>query len=370
MLGNATMGRLAIPATIDLVTPDWLTAALRESGTIPASVSVVSADARQVGVGVGIMGTIHKVALAYSGDAPGAPASVVVKQAATADANREQGVQLGLYMAEVRFYKELASKTTLRVPRCYHADLDENMNFVIVMEDLSELENLDQITGMTPEQIRHAVLSLADLHGPYFGKVANLEWVPSVVHPRIEGFASVYPMLWDVVKQRFASVLDADRLAVGDAIAAHYLSVMKRLGERTWTLLHMDFRCDNFLFDRSTPSSPIVTLDWQSLGRGPGVYDLAYLLGGSITLADRRRLEDSLLHAYHDRLVSHGVTNYPFAELVEDYRLASLVGPGSAVLVGGGLDMGNERGVALITSMVERHVGLAADLKAIELIGG
>ena len=176
-------------------------------------------------------------------------------------------------------------------------------------------------------------------------------------------------MLWDVVKQRFAAVLDADRLAVGDAIAANYLSVMKRLGERPWTLLHMDFRCDNFLFDRSTPSSPIVTLDWQSLGRGPGVYDLAYLLGGSITLADRRRLEDSLLHAYHERLVSHGVTNYPYAELVQDYRLASLVGPGSAVLVGGGLDMGNERGVALITSMVERHVGLAADLKAIELIG-
>ena len=38
------------------------------------------------------------------------------------------------------------------------------------------------------------------------------------------------------------------------------------------------------------------------------------------------------------------------------------------MLVGGGLDMGNERGVALITSMVERHVGLAADLKADLLI--
>jgi hypothetical protein len=356
------MGRLAIPATIDQVTPEWLSSVL--------NAPVRSIDVRQVGVGVGIMGTIHKIDLTYATPTAGAPATVVVKQAATAEANREQGVALGLYTAEVRFYRELASKTKLRVPQVFHADLDDDMNFVIVMEDLSGLQNLDQITGMTTEQVRHAVVSLADLHGPYFGKVAELEWIPSVVHPRIEMFAGVYPMLWNVVKERFASVLDADRLAVGDAIAEHYLSVMKRLGERPWTLLHMDFRCDNFLFDPATPADPIVTLDWQSLGRGPGVYDLAYLLGGSITLADRRANEDALLHAYHDRLVANGVTNYPFTELVEDYRLASLVGPGSAVLVGGGLDMGNERGVALISSMVERHVGLAADLRAIELIGG
>ena len=43
---------------------------------------------------------------------------------------------------------------------------------------------------------------------------------------------------------------------------------------------------------------------------------------------------------------------------------------GSAVLVGGGLDMGNERGVALIGSMVERHFAFPVDVDALELIGG
>ena len=64
---------------------------------------------------------------------------------------------------------------------------------------------------------------------------------------------------------------------------------------------------------------------WQSLGRGPGVYDLAYLLGGSVTLEVRRTHEDSFLHAYHDRLVAHGVADYSFEDLVADYRLAGSV---------------------------------------------
>jgi aminoglycoside/choline kinase family phosphotransferase len=169
-------------------------------------------------------------------------------------------------------------------------------------------------------------------------------------------------------QSNFADRLDDRAREVGNAVAVYYLSTMRRLGELPWTLLHMDFRCDNFLLDDASPERPLVTLDWQSLGRGPGVYDLAYLLGGSVTADTRRAHQEQFLHAYHERLMSHGV-GYSFAELEHDVRLASLVGMGSAVLVGGGLDMGNERGVALIGSMVERHFALPVDLNALDLIG-
>jgi hypothetical protein len=363
------------PVTIDEVTPAWLTTVLRASGTIGSGVAVRSLRHEQVGLGVGIMGVIHRVALEYDTPSPGAPSAVVVKQSSTFPANKEQGVTLGLYVSEVRFYRELSSRTALRVPRVFHAELAPNADFVIVMEDLSALRTLDQTVGMTPSEMHHAVVALADLHGPWWEKVADLEWIPSVVHPRIEGFAAAFPMLWDVVKVRFAAQLDATGMAIGDAVAKHYLSFMQRLGKRPWTLLHMDYRCDNFLVDDSPAASaaPLVTLDWQSMGRGPGVYDLAYLIGGSMTVSDRRAHGDSLLRAYHDRLMTHVKTSptlaaYDFESLVADYRLASLVGMGSAVLVGGGLDMGNERGVALISSMVERHFALPADLGALDLV--
>jgi aminoglycoside/choline kinase family phosphotransferase len=315
------------------------------------------------------MGVIHRLALSYDGTPPaGAPTSLVVKQPSTFPANREQGVALGLYMAEVRFYRELASRTSLRVPHAYYADLGDDGDFVVVMEDLSGLRHLDQTEGMTPEQMGHAVRALAALHGPFWGEVGALDWIPSVVHARIQGFAGMFPQFWQGTRANFADRLDDGALAVGDAVAVHYWSCMQRLGERPWTLLHMDYRCDNFLYDDASPDAPLVTLDWQSLGRGPAAYDLAYLLGGSLTLEDRRTHEQDLLHEYHRVLVDHGVDDYSFDELWADYRLASLVGIGSAVLVGGGLDMGNERGVALIGSMVERHFALPVDLDALDLL--
>lgn len=371
------MTTASFPVTIDEVTPAWLTSVLRSAGTIGPGTTVRAARPEQVGLGVGIMGVIHRVTLEYDGAAPGAPSAVVVKQPSTFPANREQGVTLGLYVSEVRFYRELSGSTALRVPKVFHAELADNADFVIVMEDLSALRMLDQTVGMTPQEMHHAVVALADLHGPWWEKVGDLEWIPSVVHPRIEGFAAAFPMLWDVVKVRFADQLDATGVQVGDAVAKHYLSFMQRLGGRPWTLLHMDYRCDNFLVDDSpaAASAPLVTLDWQSMGRGPGVYDLAYLIGGSMTVADRRTHGDALLRAYHDRLMTHaaaspGLRSYVYDDLVADYRLASLVGMGSAVLVGGGLDMGNERGVALISSMVERHFALPVDLGALELVDG
>jgi hypothetical protein len=362
------MAVTSIPTAITDVTPEWLTEVLRDAGAIGSATTVRGFTAEEIGLGVGIMGSIHRVTLTYAGDAGDAPRSVVVKQTSPFAANREQGVALGLYMAEVRFYRELAEETALRIPLTYHADLGDDGTFVVVMEDLSGLRGLDQIVGMTVEEMTHAVRMLAALHGPWWGRVEHLDWIPSIVHPRIEGFAAAFPTFWDATRERFADRLTPERIAVGDAVAVHYLDTMQRLAQRPWTLIHMDFRCDNFLYDDADPQTPLVTLDWQSLGRGPAVYDLAYLLGGSLTIEDRRAHEHVLLHAYHDALVAHGVSDYPFDALHEDYRLASLVGMGSAVLVGGGLDMGNERGVALIGSMVERHFALPVDLHALELL--
>lgn len=364
------MSGLPIPETIESVTPEWLTNVLHHVGVLPAGGRVAAMDIRQVGVGVGIMGVIHMVALTYAGDAGSAPATVVVKQASTFPANFEQGVALGTYVSEVRFYNELATHTALRVPASYHAEIADDGHFVIVMEDLSGLRNLDQLEGMTIEQMRFATVELARLHGPFWNKVSELEWIPSVIHDRIKGFAGVFPMFWEGTKKNFPDQLPPAAIAVGDAVAKYYWDAMAHLGTRPWTLLHMDYRCDNFLFDDATPDAPVVVLDWQSLGRGPAAYDLAYFLGGSMTVEDRRTHQDALLHAYHDELVRQGVSGYSYDDLFEDYRWASLVGPGAAVLVGGGLEMGNDRGTALIASMVERHFALPVDLNAIELIGG
>ena len=40
-----------------------------------------------------------------------------------------------------------------------------------------------------------------------------------------------------------------------------------------------------------------MVIDWQGIGRGPGIYDLCYYLGGSLTIDDRRTREIALVRA-------------------------------------------------------------------------
>ncbi len=44
---------------------------------------------------------------------------------------------LRMYIREVGFFGELSSRSPIRVPACYHADVDvETSRFVVVMEDM------------------------------------------------------------------------------------------------------------------------------------------------------------------------------------------------------------------------------------------
>jgi hypothetical protein len=122
------------------------------------------------------------------------------------------------------------------------------------------------------------------------------------------------------------------------------------------------------LFGAAGGSRDVVVIDWQTIGRAPGAYDLSYLLGGSLPIEDRRAHERALVAAYHERLSAGGV-DYPAAQVWDDYRDAMVLGGLATTLFAGGtLDMGNERGKALVASMAERHFTAALDHGGLALI--
>lgn len=365
------MTTLPIPANPESLTASWLTDVLRASGAIASGARVESFDAEQVGAGVGVMGVLVRATLHYAGGAPaGAPPSVVVKLPSPFEENRAQGVGMGMYEAEVRFLNELATRTPVRLPKVYFAEIvSGTAEFAIVMEDLGHLEIGDQIVGLPVAQARAAVRALADFHAAWWGKVQvpDLEWIPSVVHPRIQGLAAMWPDLWAGFTAKFGYVLPDGALAVGEAVKTRYWGLMEALGRMPWTLIHQDFRVDNLFFDRLGAEEPVVIIDWQGVGRGPAIYDLAYFLGGSLTVENRRAHEGDLVRAYHDRLVSRGVS-MSFDDLWTGYRMGMLSGLSTAVLVGATFDLANERGKALVEVLGSRHFAGAVDLDALELL--
>ncbi|MBT3899184.1 MAG: hypothetical protein HOF32_10915, partial [Gammaproteobacteria bacterium] len=122
-----------IPANINDVSPEFLSAIF--------DVEIESIEANQIGQGIGLMGDIYRVGLSTLGDRQDVPESVVVKLPSSFEGNRAQGVALGMFEAEIRFYDELAPSIPVGIPKVYHTDIKPGTaDFVIVMEDLTRYE--------------------------------------------------------------------------------------------------------------------------------------------------------------------------------------------------------------------------------------
>lgn len=340
-----------IPKNISEVSTGWLSEVLNT----PIDSMAVS----QIGQGVGLMGDIYKVQLQ---GADGGPASVVVKLPSSFEENRAQGVSLGMFEAEVRFYSDLAGACPVGLPEIYHAEIKSGeADFVIVMEDLSDMSMVEQHIGMTAAQAMAAVKVLASIHAVWWQKVDSddVAWIPTMVGPRIEMVDGLLSQILPVFQEGFSSHLSDDGMALYSGFAGNYMKLMKVMAERSpWTLAHQDYRVENMLFS----DDRVVVIDWQGIGLGPGAYDLAYILGGSMDTELRRANEADLLAAYHGQLVADGVSDYSMEQLKEDYAHAHLLGGlATSMVTGGSMDLSNERGLQLISTMASRHALAALD---------
>ena len=115
--------------SVDAVTPEWMTAVLAQNG-IAATVRRVTTEP----VGTGQMGSCYRLFIGY--DAGVGPDRLIVKLPATDAASRAAG-QLG-YRCETTFYREVADRLHLDIPRCYFAAMNEcGDGFTLVLEDLA-----------------------------------------------------------------------------------------------------------------------------------------------------------------------------------------------------------------------------------------
>lgn len=71
-----------------------------------------------------------------------------------------------------------------------------------------------------------------------------------------------------------------------------------------FSLVHHDYRVDNMLFS----PTDVVAIDWQTIGWGPAMFDVAYLLGTSMNAELRRAVEQAEIRTHLDELEDLGVT--------------------------------------------------------------
>jgi hypothetical protein len=358
-----------VPSTIDQVTCEWLTTVLRGAGALSASASVVDVASEPIGVGIGVMALLYRLAPTYAPESAG-PGSLIVKMASRHDETRAVAAGYRFYEREVNFYQRLADKTQLRAPVAYHAVFDPgSREFVVVMEDLSAGRVCDQITGCSVEDAVAVATTLARHHGEWWNnsRLLDYEFIQSPADRPYPAFnAQSGSDSWGPCVANIGDVVPESLRFLGERWAEIGPPIMELSRELPWTLTHGDLRLDNIFFRDAV--GDFVVVDWQICFRNGGAYDLAYFLSQSLPVSQRRAHEQQILGAYHDELRASGVDDYAVDDLWLDYRRAVLFCFCYPLTSAGQLDLVNERAVALVRTMMQRSVAAIEDLDATELI--
>ena len=344
--------------SVDDVTPEWVSAVLAQKG-IAANVSRVIAEP----VGNGQMGSCYRLSIAYgAGDGPD---RLIVKLPATDAASRAAG-RLG-YRCETTFYRTVADRLHLDIPRCYFAAMNDcGDGFTLVLEDLAPAEAGDQIAGCSLDQARAAAVNVAGLHAPTWNdpSLRELDWlIPDLAaYPEVAA-----AFLVDATTQFL------DRYTVTPETAA----TLRRFADRfvdwatgrpePFAMLHSDYRLDNLLFAQCDAPRPVVAVDWQVVTVGSPLRDVAFLVATGLSTTSRRAGEKKIVEAYHRRLVALGVDGYSPEQCWEDYRYGLFQGPLITVL-GAFVAQPTTRGDRMFPIMAERSSTAIIDLDAMSLL--
>lgn len=265
-----------------------------------------------------------RVALAYAGDAPGAPDRVFVKLP-PADERKARGLgsaQMGA--REARFYTRLAPVLDLRVPRPHGALVEDDGGFAVVVEDLSATGcTAHNLVGVPVDGARRALEDLAGMHVRYEAPEARLDdavaWVKAPPLP--PPGAELPPNLGQKLLRRGIEE-QPDRLGAAYVDVAERWSADVGQFQRLWwdaplTVIHGDTHPGN-LFD---DDGRVGFLDWGLVCLGDPLRDVSYFLCLALEPEVRRAHGDELLRHYLDARDDLGGRSIGFDEAWARHRL-------------------------------------------------
>lgn len=372
----------------DAITAAWLTEALRESGSLPRG-RVRDVELSGEGIGFGYISDTVRVIPEYEGADASAPASLVAKVPISIDFPAYLRPWAARAVeTELAFYREAGDDCAARVPACLGTAHAGARSYALLLEDLSGLESPSQMESCPPERAGPIVDALAALHAQWWEseRLREAAWLPSP-EEQAELNAPLMEDGWGPFAERIVPRVDAAFLPVGERLVRDFADTLTRGAAFASTLVHGDFRIENFLFGEPGSADEVVLLDWQLAASGSGPRDLAYFLAQGFAPERRRELEDGLLARYHAGLVARGVSGYSPERCREDYRLGLLWSMYAPII---GMKGMAEReppppgapeadhrafreliaaGEALIAVMAERNIAAVMDTRAGELLG-
>lgn len=352
----------SIPAGPGALTPEWLTRALRSTGTITDAM-VTSCHIELFGEGKGFSGQIARIGLSYDIAEASTPASIIAKfQFSPLEPDIRAAVfQSRMYEREFRFYRDVAKDIALRTPRMYYGALQhETGACVLLLEDLAPAETLNMLEGCTAEDAALVLRHLATFHAAWWEhpRLDVMDWLPAF-DEQAENDQRQYSQAWELFLKKVGDLLPEGIVPLGARLKHHVAAVKRFLGRHPRTFLHGDFHLHNLLFDSTPGARSLTVIDWQACSRGRATRDIVHFLVTGLPPDQRRAHERGLLQQYHTILTEHGVEEYSFEQCLHDYRFTMLDELYFLVMVLAHVDFSVNEAAGRIRDMAIERVGAA-----------
>src|SRR4030042_596215 len=248
------MAAIALPNTLADINENWLTEALKNSGTLKKT-RVSSCRAETIGAGTGFMADLARLHITYDTPEERGPKTLIVKIPASAPENLMVALTFNFYKREMDFYRYAAPQSCLRTPRPYYLDIDDRgQKFIMLLDDLGPAP-LDQVHGASAETTYQAIIELARFHAQFAPKVqaGELSWLMDSAAPDYVALNSgIYKMALEPAMKNFSDQFTPVTRKVAADLYDKILPLMTDRIESGLTMIHGDYRLDNIFMCQLT----------------------------------------------------------------------------------------------------------------------
>ena len=184
--------------------------------------------------------------------------------------------KLKSYQVETTWYETYNSQSKARLPHCLGIETGED-EVLIVLEDLDEAGYPLRKQSVSWEEISKCLQWLAQFHASYLGHKPDGLWETGTY--------------WHL-ETRPQELAELDDQALKEAAS----SIDSRLNNCTYkTFVHGDAKLANFCF---AEDGQVAAVDFQYVGGGCGMKDVAYFIGSCLNENECERLEVQILDTY------------------------------------------------------------------------
>lgn len=187
------------------------------------------------------------------------------------------------YQVECAWYKDWSSRcdSSCRIPKCLAIN-ENNGEVLIILEDLNEAGFPSRKTSLDLDGIKLCITWLANFHGTFLNQPPNELWSKGT-YWHLGTRPDELKVLQDKHLKKAAKLID------------------QKLDDSPFqTIVHGDAKLANFCF--SNNGKAVAAVDFQYVGGGVGIKDLAYFIGSCLYEEECERLEVELLNHYFYKL--------------------------------------------------------------------